>query len=501
MNQLKEKYLLDLIKNMFNINYDRDDNNYEIPDNLFGIFASIHRQRLNINNPTNNDNVHGCIGYFNMDGMTRENIIKKGFDVSYSACWEDNRSSHFSDSILFDPSATLQIYYMKKPYYIINKENGMIEELNKKFNNSNYGIIAIDNRTKERATYLPNVFPNKNFNNIKNDIIVKASYSSKNKSQYTFYAYTCDIYEISFSDLLSKPQLTLHIESFIDFINNYFESNHNFIPYSMNINNKINIQMNQNVRNIASIYDYLFLCKYLNKLPEKNSIIYNKIINNIQHYIIKQQKKNNMQQAGTFLLLVLKDFYKNSGYNYTPNINIYYNLLSDNKVNLLNQQFELPQILIMLSIIKPNKNIISKFLHKFYKTINNYNKIDINNIFFYNWFAKLLFEIYINNTLSNNNQFILKIKDILSNKIIEIVKEYNNDIETNYMAVAFEGLSALYTMDKDSIKYKYIYYLFIELEKRRNKYSLYTFLNGSARIDITTHVLYGFYYLLYSKNI
>ena len=82
--------------------------------------------------------------------------------------------------------------------------------------------------------------------------------------------------------------------------------------------------------------------------------------------------------------------------------------------------------------------------------------------------------------------------------IIKRVKTLLNQ-ETNYLAVAFEGLCAAYRSTKDMRALITAFEVFYNIEKRINMQWLYAFFDGSARIDITEHMLHGFQ-LLQNKN-
>jgi hypothetical protein len=65
--------------------------------------------------------------------------------------------------------------------------------------------------------------------------------------------------------------------------------------------------------------------------------------------------------------------------------------------------------------------------------------------------------------------------------------------ETNQLAVAWEALCAMYSvMNTDKALKGMLFAYFFWLERRRTAEGLYAFLNGSARVDITDHVLRGF---------
>jgi hypothetical protein len=88
----------------------------------------------------------------------------------------------------------------------------------------------------------------------------------------------------------------------------------------------------------------------------------------------------------------------------------------------------------------------------------------------------------------------------LIDKIVDYIDKYPNNNETNYLAVEFECLTALYyIIDKKEYQQKIekcIELILIELQNRTNLNGLYKFKNGDVRLDITGHILNGFYNLL-----
>jgi len=123
------------------------------------------------------------------------------------------------------------------------------------------------------------------------------------------------------------------------------------------------------------------------------------------------------------------------------------------------------------------------------------------DIFRYNWHAKLI------SGISNNDY-----PATLTNYILTYIDKHNYSDETNYYAVEFESLSALYNKLQESPDYKLqespdyklieqkIGLLLTDLEKRRTKDGLYQFKNSESRLDITCHVLNGFYSLLENSS-
>jgi hypothetical protein len=92
--------------------------------------------------------------------------------------------------------------------------------------------------------------------------------------------------------------------------------------------------------------------------------------------------------------------------------------------------------------------------------------------------------------------------------MIEIVKRQKfANTETNYLAVAFEGLCYLCALRPDNEILSRIFNLFIQIEKRCIHNCLFTFkqrldrtgtLDVTARLDISCHVWSGI--LVFSKK-
>ena len=353
------------------------------------------------------------------------------------------------------------------PIKQIDNNSGIIIDTKAIFNNDHQGLIVEEtDNNKNRATYLPGVFPNKSWEFIKNSLIQKAGITN---SKIKFYAYDCKIYSMCIADYLIKPI-------------QYFVNKHytNFVPYSM-INGHVIVDKSDYVRNLASIYDILKMEQYGYKITNK---VYGAIINNIEYYKQKYRlDKNNMRQASAFLLLDIYLTKSDDQYFEIIKSDLYNQIINpDSNIDV---NFELGQILMALTTVNPKNNLLEEKL-------NQIANIDIDqntsiDIFRYNWFSKLV----------NNNDYKL----ILVDKIINFIDNHPEYNETNFYAVEFEALSTLYIlMHNDSkiqsIVEKYISKLLIKLENRRNIFGLFDFKNGDSRFDITGHVLSGYYCLL-----
>ena len=168
----------------------------QIPKNAFGVFATIRRS---IKLPNYPEDIHGCIGYWSPDYkvLSQKEIISHLMDVSHSAMYNDNRRKYFPP-IETDPDTIIEIDFMLEPLIPINEINGELPN-GELFKNSKYGLIVEGKNKLQRATYLPNVFPDKTkWLKLKESLISKAGVSNTSNISITnnknnkinFFAYT-----------------------------------------------------------------------------------------------------------------------------------------------------------------------------------------------------------------------------------------------------------------------------------------------------------------------
>lgn len=452
---------------------------HNIPSNVFGIFISLERSNFHKLDEWPNE-IHGCLGYWNdrYENMNVSDIIYYIKQKSYDSTWNDSRSKYFINSIYTDLCAKYKIYYMLSPIIKINSELGILEN-GKTFNNDKYGLIVESDHNK--ATYLPHVFGKISWGKIKKSLITKARITNSNVH---FFAYKCKMISATLLDYFIYP-----IQEWIN--NNY----NDFIPYIYSKYNEITINKHENVRNIATIYDFLKLEKYGFILKIKTSII-----NNLNYYKNEFNLLNiNNRQASAFLMISLYEINKNDIFIKK----IYDFLLNELNKNLENidKQFELYEILMAISIIDKNN------IEQYYYNIIDEKSNGSSSIFRYNWIAKFI-QVFLNDKQLLDKNDIEKIKYYID-KIIKYIDKYiSNDKnnETNYLAVSFEGITALYHLlynklkdfDLKKIEEK-IEQLIIKLNNIKNTYGLYPFMNGDSRLDITGHVLNGYYNLIPDK--
>ena len=139
--------------------------------------------------------MHGCHGTFG-DGsykpLSSEEMLNHILDKVYSSAHSDSRKNQFTQPLKDDSNGYVKIALLKLPLYEIDFASGVIPKLkNRIFKNDKLGFIMDKNGNK--ATYLPEVFPNKSWQEIRDHLVQNKAGSSLDKN-IKFFAYkTFDI--------------------------------------------------------------------------------------------------------------------------------------------------------------------------------------------------------------------------------------------------------------------------------------------------------------------
>lgn len=450
-------------------------------NNIFGVFVSISYGTT--------DNIHGCIGYWsqsidkniNFKVMSNNDIVKWLGSVSYDATWSDSRRYNHKISPYLDLGEKYKIYYMILPVYKITNDGKL--NGNTPFNNNDYGLIVNSLIDGRRATYLPGVFMNSKWNDIKDSLLEKANIdtSNYNRENIVYHAYKTIEKECSLLDYYVKP------------FKKYFDT------YRKNYDISI-------VRNIGFASDLLVLHNYCIKL-ENDTIVYIKNMCDKYYDTIFRETLNKGQglrqedrQALSFLLkcyIYLDNHNESDSDKYKNKCQVIYDYLSyqvNNNYNDLEPNFELCEILESLVLFDKNINLHNKFIKKIINNeVQRFNNLENNNdnIFRYNWIAQYL------NSLSNimdiskckkYAEFLLK----LTKDNIDLTYDY----ETNYYVVQFQCLTALLNCigNDDLVTNNIIEHILIKLSYRKmynNCKCLYLFKDKTYRLDITGHFICG----------
>lgn len=448
----------------------------QIPNDCFGAFVSVKRSKSQTLKEWP-ENIHGCIGNWSNDykSKTKDELFEIMKNVGNNACNSDSRKSYFKP-IYLDSQAYFEVDFMMLPIMSINSKTGIMSN-GEVFKNENYGII-VENGS-QKATYLPKVFSNMDWDTLKSKISNKASIKN-NSSNIKFYGYKAKIYSSKIYNIIKFTKLHI-LNNFVDFNLKHYKE---FIPYNINKNN-VKIDKEQYVRNLATINDLLKIYNYNKNV--KN--LFPRIKNNLDYYLkIYFEDKQRMRQASSFLILALQNIDLNKN---KETLSIC-NYLYDN-IEVMDKSFELGEVCISLNEVCKMRTQLLNVQKNMYKEILNHTHDD-SSIFRYNWEAKFLYSLYKTSTTNNVNSFILKHCNELYKRIIENFN-LNNESETNYVAVTFEALSSLLFCIKDNnIKDKILYCYYLLQLKYNNDNGLYYF-NGlqNARLDITGHVINGLF--------
>lgn len=215
-----------------------------IPENTFGVFVTIHRS-LEQTLPSWPEDIHGCIGYWDPQyaAMSRLSLFEKMLDVGHSAMWSDSRRNYFA-AIETDPYSRISIQWMLLPITPIAANSSSL------YNSVTDGLI-VQSHNGSRATYLPNVFPGKSWEEIKESLIQKAGISGGTTE---FYSYkTREMSMTLFNCMKLREFIRGIMEPFMKTIRmtkTAANNTNNMLPITnanaMNINKKNNVNQNKN---------------------------------------------------------------------------------------------------------------------------------------------------------------------------------------------------------------------------------------------------------------
>ena len=423
-----------------------DYTHFSLPSS-FGVFVTIRRTNILSSWPKD---IHGCIGYWtnNFTLLSNKELYTQLCKVSYDAMYSDDRRKYFS-LIETDPLSVLEIDFMKSPIIPLDNKGNFLNS-QKKFNNKTHGIIIKSNGN--RATYLPNVFENMSWSDMIVSIKKKAGITT---NKFDLFAYKIKQIKAPLISLLQNNILASHhYDTFYTFLINSADLSKRF-PFIYHITDTGNEIWNKDetVRNISTMANVLYYIQQKKVKQKIDKRIEEHLLKNINSIIANIKKYDS--QALSFL-----------GYYITLNKSAFCKKLSQDILSA-DKEFAVPEIAIGLLKAQCKTNQVP-------------DRIRINDsIFHMNWILQHQY-VYGMKTTSTELQYVIK-------KIKKILKK-----ETNYLAVAFEGLCAVYKSTKDMTALITAFEVFYNIEKRINIQWLYTFFDGSARIDITEHMLHGF---------
>ncbi len=437
----------------------------KIPPQTFGFFITVHRSQPLSVWP---HDIHGCIGYWEDKRMSKETIIGKIPGIAHSSFFTDSRVQYHKIPLIEDPDARIEISFMQLPLTPILGNR-------KTFDNEKYGLIVDSN--EGRATYLPKVFETKNWAEISTSLLQKARVKTGK-----FYQYETSVVEGKMRTIFDREYLDWVAQEYLFFM----EVNYgNFVPYMVE-GGQVKIDKTEFVRNCAT------LCELLDFPVSKK--LEAKIRRDIEYYATKW-KNRNMQQANAFLIMAMAKI----GGKVTQTLvdicdELYKNL------DGMDPQFQLGETLIGLHQVCPRLKELAHWQKWMEKRLEGLDG-RVDNIFEYNWQAKFLFEIRKDIPAKRHAEELLR--RLIGLKITE-------DMETNYLAVYFEAMMSLWgILGGDMLANILPVWIFLlrrwkgvlfgikngvfKTQEIKNSKSFYLFYfkNGTARIDITGHVING----------
>ncbi len=281
-----------------------------IPSNSFGVFVTIHRENDKLQSYPND--VHGCIGNWDnkYKNVLPEKIYRDIMDVSLKATFEDDRRKSFPP-LENDVFSRVEISYLLTPLYTIltkkfnNKIIGWIDKLQKEFNNKEFGLIL---NGPSRATYLPDVFENSSWVDIKKSLLEKAGLGPEQEHQTSFYAYLSKVEKESIFGLIynkinynnSYPRQIANC--FIKF--SMVSASNNIIPYSVSSMGDIQFKNEEIIQNLNLIQTLLNINE-----PNLNHTDFNELIDLLLKYlknIYEKIDKINGKELATLIITIFK---------------------------------------------------------------------------------------------------------------------------------------------------------------------------------------------------
>jgi hypothetical protein len=474
------------------------DTDKYIPNNCFGVFVTTRRSITHKLKLWPED-IHGCIGNWDSqyNKLPKDIIFKYILETGYKSFFNDSRNKYFKPMIE-DPNLQIEIDYMLDPIYKVNESNGYIYELNTVFNNKDMGLIYENKLTGQRSTYLPGVFENISWDEIKNSLEKKAG-STKSNNNKIFYSYKIKQIKKKLIDCTHttsgyfKEIRKLFIKTVL-----YHSEKMSFVPFEIifnEFNNKIDVKINKDeiIRNTGTLHDIL---EYIPNDNKSKYLKINGIKDTFEYYKNKFietpiETLYNKLQEYSFIIPLLN--------NQNDKIEkLFYFFI--NNLDKIERQFSFSEI--VLCFIKYYNNDSNKIkqliknIKKYYYNSFNINKLELNNIFQLNWDSKVIKKLYIyndwNNIIEQYTKYWLK---------YEMIFPYDNinNIETNYLVVLLEGLTNIKYILKNNEKLdKLLLFCFNECVKNRIKHGKNDKIEGCLyfnsdnklykhRIDISCH--------------
>ena len=459
----------------------------------------------------------------------------------------DDRRNYFKRPVEQDSGARIEVSIMHGGLMPINPTTGLITRLREGFDNQKFGLVVISPKSGYTATYLPDVFPSTtSWQELTKSLLEKAGISNQigvlgpqprkknrlvKKTQklksnpenggVKWFAYKTTSSTCLLADYLLAPEHALmrlaEINSGLaDLIISTAKQNPGReIPYEVVLGpdgkKKVAYDNKQYVRNISMVLDMQSVAEVLEKKSQENKSLVGRIDKPLdwiscKQYLIPFEKASLKDLSASTELahaaahaLGLAKLLGNKHL-----MEVLYDLLFTRvDAQNLEPSFEWGQVLIGLIRFNP---VDAYFVDMITKELGREPKIPEDDIFGLNWHIQVLVAI-CRSGLDKKSAELGKLVNIkgqeLATRFINLAPRLLvQDAETNFWAVGFEastGLEYLVRQDKVTLGQKEKIELqnqcvsaIYNLEQRYDdRIGTYKFKDGSARLDITGHVLSG----------
>jgi hypothetical protein len=423
----------------------------QVPLQSFGVFVTARRV---------SHDIHGCIGYWTHDYREerRDILLEKACEVGYKAFWEDSRRNSFQRDILKEPDAVCEVDFMMLPILPIDSMTGKLSHTGKQFENSTHGVL-VEGLDGKRATYLPGVFPKSAWKPLKYSLLDKAD-----TLVGRFYAYTIRKVKIPIGSFCDSPAVAFCLkDTFKRMLFQHARKSYPFFPMHLT-NGTFTYDKEEEVRNTGLLADLVEAFQAGVPFNKAQEIYLTRIIGATQRMPLSDQAK-------ALLLPCLSAMGYRTEY-------LCRELVS--KVEREEVEGE-----IVLGIAKGG----CKYLLLPYRKVllKRYPLEGPDAIFQINWDCQALVAI-------GQKPFPKSVLDSLVSVLRTI--QPGPDTFTNVMAVCWEAIQTVYPhcsvyFQKQLDNYRLSICWFLQQRVDELYPTVYTMLQGDARLDITSHVLGG----------
>jgi hypothetical protein len=439
----------------------------------FGVFCGVTRsEKHRLGEGNWPDDIHGSQGRWrSFAPATPEQLRQWAYDSGHDAVNKDDRRDHFPP-LETDPDAVFDVKFMLVPAMPIDERwrlpNG------ERFKNRTLGIVVAD-RGVPRATFLPGVFPNKHPDYIKERLLRKAGL--RQDANAKLFAYKTERLAVRVGDVLNsycvlcgsslylvprspRERMEDALSAFGRWAGTAAASKVGFprVPYAY-ANQRV-IWEDSPVRNAGTAFTLLQLDEI--NLLEPRDAARDAVVQDVLAYTGRfLDAPSRHRQSAAFLLPSLRLLGATELADGVRDM-----LLDDvvyNKINI-EPAFELGEILWALGRDGVDTSAHVRALRS------------PESVFEINWQAQAAAP----RDDANEKQHALHVM------LYETVKSWDlGEKETNFLAVAFEAAAALSVADGPL--FQAVARALVDRLDRDT--GLYRFLDGTARVDITGHVV------------